>query len=238
MNRDAPIAIVHQTDRIVVVEKPALWLSVPSRMGEDDERPCLGRRLERQLGARLWPVHRLDYEVSGLVMFALDGATHRLLNGAFEAHQIEKTYEAILVARPDAYTSKVISPCTWTSQLLRGKKRAYEHALGKESITHGVLVDAKSQTKNGSTTRFEYWKLNPQTGRPHQLRYECAKHRGPIVGDALYGSKMEYVGGGIALRAVKIAVADNSPDKVREVVGEINSEMTMKDVFEKICRDK
>jgi tRNA pseudouridine32 synthase/23S rRNA pseudouridine746 synthase len=48
------------------------------------------------------------------------------------------------------------------------------------------------------------WKLEPITGRSHQLRFEMAKHGFPIDGDALYGSKREYPRPGIALRASEI----------------------------------
>ena len=70
---------------VVVVDKPAGWLSVPSHAGTADPRPVVGTRLQTQLGGRLWPVHRLDEDVSGLLLFARSAAAHRGLCSAFNA---------------------------------------------------------------------------------------------------------------------------------------------------------
>ena len=50
---------------------------------------------EQQLGQRLWPVHRLDREVSGLVLFARTAEAHRLAGGAFEGRRVDKQYQAL-----------------------------------------------------------------------------------------------------------------------------------------------
>ena len=83
----------------------------------------------------------------------------------------------------------------WKSLLLRGKKRAYEADFGKPSLTEGYVFD---ETKSSIE-----WRLNPRTGRSHQLRYELFKHKCPILGDRLYGSEKEWHDG-IALRALEL----------------------------------
>jgi tRNA pseudouridine32 synthase/23S rRNA pseudouridine746 synthase len=191
-------SLVYENSHVVVVDKPAGWLSVPSRIGAKDERFCLGRVLEQQLELRLWPVHRLDAEVSGLLMFAKSAAAHRLLGAGFEHHQIHKTYLAWSTGRlpPDA---KLGVAQRWQCRLLRGKKRAYLHAAGKESVTMATPLLCES----GQTL----WRLCPLTGRPHQLRVELARRDCPIVGDSLYGSTATW-GCGIALRAIELDLAD------------------------------
>ena len=191
-------SLVYENSHVVVVDKPAGWLSVPSRIGAKDERFCLGRVLEQQLELRLWPVHRLDAEVSGLLMFAKSAAAHRLLGAGFEHHQIHKTYLAWSTGRLPQ-DAKLGVAQRWQCRLLRGKKRAYLHAAGKESVTMATPLLCES----GQTL----WRLCPLTGRPHQLRVELARRDCPIVGDSLYGSTATW-GCGIALRAIELDLAD------------------------------
>ena len=191
------LSIVFQNPRVVVIDKPAGWLSVPSRLGHDDARPCAGPALQQQLGVRLWPAHRLDLEVSGLLLFAKDADAHRVLGAAFEQRSIRKTYSAVTQG-PVPGALPFGETVRWESRLLRGKKRAYEHPQGKESVTLATLVRAEP----GAPGRL-FWELRPLTGRPHQLRVELARHGCPIAGDTLYGASLPWPDG-IALRAVAL----------------------------------
>lgn len=190
------LPLVFANRDLLVVNKPAGWLSVPSRQGADDPRPVVGLALQEQLGCRLWPVHRLDEEVSGLLLFARTAAAHRTLCAAFEDHVIEKTYHAQCqgLAPADAPMHRWVR---WSSTLLRGKKRAYVHPAGKSAIT-----DVWLQTEDASGLHFF---LRPRTGRGHQLRVELARRGCPIVGDTLYGAGAREGTSGIALRAVSLS---------------------------------
>ena len=84
--------IVFENSSVIVVDKAAGVLTVPGRFGDTPDDPSLGRALEQQLGQRLWPVHRLDLEVSGLVLFARSAEAHRVANAAFEGRRVEKQY--------------------------------------------------------------------------------------------------------------------------------------------------
>lgn len=200
------LPIVFENARLVVVDKPAGWLSVPSRMGAADPRPCVGIALQTQLGCRLWPTHRLDEEVTGLLVFAKDAAAHRVLNAAFAERQVHKTYLATTGGPPPADAGLGESH-RWTSRLLRGKKRAYLHPAGSEAITLATLLAIEGD--------LLHWQLQPLTGRPHQLRVELARRGCAIVGDVLYGSPRPY-GAGIALRA---AALDFSASEAARALG-------------------
>lgn len=178
----------------MVVEKEAGWLTVPSRQGVADERPVLGKKLEEELGRQVFPVHRLDFEVSGLVLFALTAEAHRVANGWFENHQVKKLYQALTENR----SAEVLSQgqeFEWKCLLARGKKRAYEQAQGKPSVTRARFL--------GERTQGLAWELEPITGRSHQLRFELARHGYPILGDKLYGAETLW-SQGIALRSVEL----------------------------------
>ena len=86
----------------------------------------------------------------------------------------------------------------WKSQLLRGKKRAYESPHGDWSETLANLE------MSATTPPCWVWQLQPLTGRSHQLRYEMSRHGFPIWGDHLYGSSVSGPENHIALRAVSL----------------------------------
>ena len=185
-----PLALTYSSEHFFTVDKPAGWLSVPSRFREEDARPVLGLALQEQLGQQIFPVHRLDLEVSGVMLWALNAAAHRAANRWFENSLVQKTYEAFA---PSSDFQPLLSEATWECKLLRGKKRAYENANGKPSKTVAI--------RQARFDRMDQWLLLPKTGRSHQLRYEMYRHQIPIVGDTLYGSTMPWSEEGIALRA-------------------------------------
>jgi tRNA pseudouridine32 synthase/23S rRNA pseudouridine746 synthase len=182
--------ILFENSDALIVDKPAQWLAVPGR-DPKDTRPVLGRELEKQLNLQIFPIHRLDAEVSGLILYGKTAAFHREANALFENKKITKTYQAF--TPPGKFD--VQAQLQWESTILRGKKRAYEAAYGKKAITLARLKEEHP--------RYWEWRLNPVTGRAHQLRFELAKHGCPIFGDVLYGSTEPWPEG-IALRAVTL----------------------------------
>ncbi|HMN69804.1 MAG TPA: pseudouridine synthase, partial [Bdellovibrionales bacterium] len=69
--------IVFENENLIAVDKPHGWLTTPARSA-DDPRPCLGRELQAAVGSQVYPVHRLDFEVGGLVLFARTAQAHRV----------------------------------------------------------------------------------------------------------------------------------------------------------------
>lgn len=191
-----------ENEHFLVIEKRCGYLSVPSRFKEAETRPCELTFWKKEKGVRLWAIHRLDEEVSGVLLFAKNPDAHRIANLWFEKKHIHKTYEAL--TEPVGANFPVSQVQVWKSRLLRGKKRAYERPYGKESLTEALyLKDIQFQET------FSLWQLNPITGRAHQLRFELAKHGFPILGDELYGSQKKLsIPHGIALRAVKLDLSD------------------------------
>lgn len=203
------IQAAFENEHFFVCDKPAGILTTPSRFADEDQRRCLGTELQNQLGLQIYPVHRLDFEVSGLVMFAKNAESHRAANTWFENKLVHKTYKALTTEQSFAHIPKNIKndrqslPLTpgadfkWESWQLRGKKRAYESSGGKRCLTH-----ARFEGRN--TQEFLKWDLQPITGRPHQLRFDLSRHGFPIVGDHLYGSSVEWGSEAIALRSYRI----------------------------------
>ncbi|MBX3021771.1 MAG: RNA pseudouridine synthase [Bdellovibrionales bacterium] len=186
----SPVHIVFDNENLVAVDKSACWLTTPARE-RDDPRPCLGRDLQALLKQQIYPVHRLDFEVSGLVLFAKTPSAHRSAQKWFEQQMVDKTYQAVCER-----TGGTSEWSEWRSHLVRGKRRSFEAPHGSLSITRARLADPVRRL----------WELMPVTGRPHQLRVEMARHPGPIEGDVLYGATVEATDSarGIALRAVAL----------------------------------
>jgi tRNA pseudouridine32 synthase/23S rRNA pseudouridine746 synthase len=200
---------VVETEAALVVDKPALVLTVPSRLGPRDRRPCLGRRLEDRLGRRLFPVHRLDFEVSGLVLFAKTPEAHRAASRAFEGRAARKVYEALAEGADRA--PALPAAFRWRSPLVRGKKRSFVARHGKIAVTAATALGrlpAEAFCGPGVAGEVLRFRLEPETGRPHQLRVHLAGAGFPIVGDALYGSRLPFHRPGIALRAVELEILD------------------------------
>lgn len=186
---------------ILVIDKPAGLPTIPDRFGS----PCVHAELQALRGERLWVVHRLDREVTGVLVFARHAAAHRALSLAFEHQRLQKTYEAWSSGGPQAAPD---SDFTWEDVLMRGKKRAYVHPAGKPAVTLArwlgpAPVPAAQRPALGDLGR---WSLQPKTGRNHQLRVQLALRGWPIAGDALYGSAVVWPGPGIALRAVRLEI--------------------------------
>jgi tRNA pseudouridine32 synthase/23S rRNA pseudouridine746 synthase len=195
---------VFQNEHFIIVDKSPNVLSVPSRLGRLDPRPCLGHILEADLGKSILPVHRLDFEVQGLIIFAFTLEAQRAGNSWFENKSISKIYSAITQSSGVFNINELYE---WKCKILRGKKRTFESPHGKDSLTLAKLI---SVDQNG----FSHWELSPITGRSHQLRYELFRNGETIVGDSLYGSSLKFSEEGIALRAFKI---DFSKIKDREI---------------------
>lgn len=216
---DGKIKILFENEYFVAVDKASAVLTVPSRMGVDDVRPVLGIQLQSRLNKKIFPIHRLDFEVSGIVLFALSSESHQQANHWFETKQVRKRYVAVTENQNFDHWPKDIPcdatklesvtahPLHWKSKLLRGKRRTYESPHGDTAETIAEITNIDNH-KN----RVQ-WLLQPLTGRSHQLRYELSRHGFPILGDKLYGSRADYKESAIALRAIQLDFSDIKSDR-------------------------
>lgn len=207
------IEILFQDADAVAVFKEAGYLSVPDRSSMNPatagankiaegtlNRPVIGRMLEEQLGVRLFPVHRLDFDVSGILIFAKNAAAQRVYSRAFETRTATKLYSAWTEFDDKQRLQEKLEV---RQKIHRGKKRSFVADHGKEAIT---FLWPREQIEVGGSC-FQRWDLEPKTGRSHQLRLALLSLGLPIVGDQLYGSKRSLLPNGIALSSVRLAVA-------------------------------
>jgi len=191
------VELLVDSEHWILADKPADWLTTPARL-PDDPRPCLGRMLQEQEREPIFPVHRLDFEVSGLVLFARTREAHREGQRWFEERLVRKVYHALSLGVAAASAAAADMMIEWRSKIVRGKRRSFVADHGQLSITRARVL--------GYEAGVAQWCLEPVTGRPHQLRVEMARHGHPILGDVLYGCGASdiWVRPGIALRAMEL----------------------------------
>lgn len=155
------------------VDKAPGTLVIPGR-GEERE-PSLRERLEAQLKAKVYVVHRLDRDTSGVLLFARTAAAHRELSLAFERGLIRKAYQA-LVAGALAQPERVEVPL---APARRGRMRPARGEEGKRAVT----VVRPLETFAAAT----FVEAEPLTGRTHQIRVHLQALGHPLLMDPQYG---------------------------------------------------
>lgn len=165
--------ILYQDDSLLVVNKPAGLLTI--RDGYNRDLPTVKTVLEEEFG-RCWIVHRLDKETSGVLIIARDESAHRELNLAFQNHQIQKVYHAIIIGRPSEKMFEINLPLKVDGD--RRHRTVVDLENGKPALSAVSLIELFN--------RFSLIEIKPQTGYTHQIRAHLAYSGYPILGDKLY----------------------------------------------------
>lgn len=171
--------IVFEDDALVVIEKPANLLSIAARgQKEKTAHAALMRYINRgdiRGGKRVWIVHRLDRETSGLMVFAKTEPAKETLQAQWG--QAEKRYLAIVEGRPPQDEGELRSHLD--------ESRPYKVHVAKESSRTRLAITRYKIMKQSETKSLLELKL--ETGRRNQIRVQLAEIDCPVVGDDKYG---------------------------------------------------
>ncbi|OGR72197.1 MAG: hypothetical protein A2X40_00310 [Elusimicrobia bacterium GWC2_65_9] len=171
------LAILHQDDSLVVIDKPCGVLSHPTDKVLHNTVTTI---LARQLGRKVFLAHRLDRETSGALVLALDGACARSLHEQFAGRTVRKEYLAV-----------VFGSVSW-------KKKILDAPLGpqggeirvRQSVGAGACAVTEFE-RLSTDARLSLVSARPRTGRLHQIRAHLAHLGHPVVGDKLYNGEGE-----------------------------------------------
>jgi len=166
------------------VHKPAGWLVHRTPLDKGETRFVL-QTLRDQIGQHVWPVHRLDKGTSGVLLFALDADTARLLGQAFESGQgLQKTYRAVVRGWP-ADAGLIDHPLKRMPDDMRTERLEVQPAQSRFATLRHFELPLPQQ--GFASTRCAEVALEPLTGRRHQLRRHMKHIAHPIIGDATHG---------------------------------------------------
>lgn len=174
------LEIIYEDGALIVVHKPAEFLSVPGKDIKDSVYTRIKERYPSATGPLI--VHRLDMSTSGVLLLTKTKEANKALQSQFINRTIKKRYVALLDGNLSKNSGKITLPLR--VDLNDRPKQLVDFTYGKPAETDWKIINKE----NGKTRVHLY----PITGRTHQLRMHAAHKNGlntPIVGDDLYGKK-------------------------------------------------
>ncbi|MFD1040002.1 RluA family pseudouridine synthase [Virgibacillus byunsanensis] len=180
------MSILYEDDDIIVIKKEAGLLSIATE--KEKHRTALHQlmehvRLENPQN-RVFVVHRLDKDTSGVMMFAKSEQVKRKLQDAWKENVKERTYVALVegeVKKQKGYISSWLKEST--THLVYSSPNKYD---GQHAITHYKLLQSNKD--------FSLVEVQLETGRKNQIRVHMQDLGNPVVGDKKYGSKTNEIG--------------------------------------------
>lgn len=167
--------ILFEDDDIVIVNKPAGLLSIPDRY--DSEISNLLNILQSRT-EEIFTVHRLDKDTSGVMVYAKNAASHKILSLAFQNHEVQKDYWALISGSMMKEKGSIEVP------LKTGGKKVLVAKDGKDSLSHYEVIE--------NFGLYSLVKINIVTGRTHQIRVHFQSIGHPLMVDAKYGNSEAF----------------------------------------------
>ncbi len=174
------LKIIYEDDVLIVVNKPAEFLSVPGKEITDSVYSRIKEKYPTATGPLI--VHRLDMSTSGILLLTKTKEANKVLQSQFINRSVKKRYVALLDGNLSENSGKIKLPLR--VDLDDRPKQLVDSVHGKNAETDWEII----RRENGKTRVYFY----PITGRTHQLRVHAAHKNGlntPIFGDDLYGKK-------------------------------------------------
>lgn len=186
------LSILYQDEYLVAIDKPANLFVHRSFLDKDEKYFAL--QLVRDLvGQYVYPLHRLDKPTSGVLLFALNEDVARRLSQSFHDNNIQKQYYALTRGFVSPESGIIDYPIKVKHDKI-GDKFKRENIEVKEAITHYQCLKTASlpiALGRFDSVRYSLVKLQPKTGRRHQIRRHLAHLRHPIIGDINYGDNKQ-----------------------------------------------
>ena len=184
--KNPKLKIIFEDDYLIVVEKKEGLLSI----GTEKEKERTAYNIlneymkEEDSRARIFLVHRLDKDTSGVMMFAKSFQVQKILQENWNEAILERTYTAVVDGKVENEEDTIVSYLTEDKQKRMHSSR--HDAEGQRSVTAYKLIK--------SSENYSMLKLNLETGRKNQIRVHLQSIGHPIVGDKKYGGSYSPIG--------------------------------------------
>ena len=178
MKKTPDYTTIYSDDDIVVLNKRSGLLIAADRY--DADAPRLDVEAAKEFG-RLFAVHRIDKDTSGIIIYAKNEEAHKLLSAQFEKRLVEKTYHCLVHGKPMWDTLHVDLPLLPDGDMRH--RTVVNKRFGKPSVTDFRLI--------GSCGGYSWIEAKPKTGRTHQIRVHLAENGFSIVCDPLYSGNQK-----------------------------------------------
>jgi RluA family pseudouridine synthase len=199
------LKIIFEDKDILVVNKPAGLLSISTAK---EKRKTLQHALSVHVkkenpDLKIFIVHRLDRETSGLLVFAKNETAKFTLQKNWNEHVIERKYIALVEGKVLEKEKQIVS-------YLKESKALIVHSSQNETYGQKAITNYKVLEYRNNTTLLE---VNLETGRKNQIRVHMKEIGHPIIGDKKYGSKLALKGK-ISLHALTLSFIHPKTNKV------------------------
>ncbi len=165
--------IIDEDDDYVYINKPSGLLSIPDRFNKD--LPNLYILLKEKYG-KIFIIHRLDKDTSGIICFGKNSEAHRDLNIKFDKGQVEKTYIALVEGKLEKNKGTINLPISY-SKIKKGIMMI-DKKYGKKCITDYEVIE--------EYRKYSLLLISPKTGRTHQIRVHLSAISHSVVMDKVY----------------------------------------------------
>ncbi|MCB0219538.1 MAG: RluA family pseudouridine synthase [Chrysiogenetes bacterium] len=209
MAREKP-TILHEDSALLLVNKPAGWLTVPTPKGERDTLRDWADDYLRSSGTKAYMVHRLDRETSGVLAIAKKAKAQQALEQQFRTHEPGRTYLALVHGTMAQKKGRLVHNLMPDPR----RKGAVMVSRNRNFGQHAALRYATLEEFGEEAALLE---IAPETGRTNQIRVQLAHEGHPIVGDRKYtkARKWRLQARRTLLHAASLSVAH--PDTKKQV---------------------
>lgn len=198
------IKIIYEDKNIIVVDKPSNLLTIATEKERENTlfHKTIKYLKQKNKNNKLFIVHRLDKDTSGVILFAKNEITKRYFQDNWDKIAIERKYVAVVDGQVKEKNKKIVNyltenPNTFMSYSTKDKK------IGKQAITYYSVLKSNS--------KYSLLDIDIKTGRKNQIRVHLMEDGHPILGDKKYGNKKCSINR-MCLHAYKLVIRYNNKD--------------------------
>jgi 23S rRNA pseudouridine1911/1915/1917 synthase len=212
--------VIYEDNHLIAVNKPGGMLVQGDITGDtpllDLVKNYIKVRYQKPGDVFLGTIHRLDRPVSGVVIFARTSKALTRMNQIFQERDIQKLYLAITENRPDPLSGTITDYLKKDAE--KNVVKRFPNPSKRPSDAKLSVLDYELMAEIGDNHLL---KVNPHTGRPHQIRVQLAGIGCPIRGDLKYGAPKANKNGTIHLHCYKLSFIHPVKNEEVEIIADL-----------------